>query len=62
MNCSQLEIKAKKPKSKNEYNNLIIKLEKRCKKEFFDNLKQENLNRFDQLLGYISARNMQRVM
>ena len=38
MNCSQLEIKAKKSKSKNEYNNLVIKLEKRCKKEFFDNL------------------------
>ena len=65
INCSQLEIKAKKPKSKNEYNNLVVKLKKRCKKGFFDtrNLKQEtNLNRFDQRLSHISPINIQRVM
>ena len=42
MNCSQLEIKAMKPKSKNEYNNLVVKLKKRCKKGFFDNLETRN--------------------
>ena len=42
MNCSQLEIKAMKPKSKNEYNNLAVKLKKRCKKGFFDNLEKRN--------------------
>ena len=42
MNCSQLEIKAKKPKSKNEYNNLVVKLKKRCKEGFFDNLETRN--------------------
>ena len=42
MNCSQLEIKAKKLKSKNEYNISVVKLKKRCKKGFFDNLETRN--------------------
>ena len=42
MNCSQLETKAMKPKSKNEYNNSVVKLKKRCKKEFSDNLETRN--------------------
>ena len=42
MNCSELKIKAMKPKSKNEYNDLVVKLKKRCKKGFFDNLKTWN--------------------
>ena len=42
MSCSQLEIKAKKPKSKHEYNNLVVKLKKHCKKGFFDNLETRN--------------------
>ena len=64
MNCSQLEIKAKKPESKNEYKNLVVKLNKRCKNGFFlTTLKQEiNLSRFDQLLSDISPINMQRVI
>ena len=33
MNCAQLEIKA---------NNLVVKLKKRCKKRFFDNLETRN--------------------
>ena len=33
MNCAQLEIKA---------NNLVVKLKKRCKKGFFDNLETRN--------------------
>ena len=42
MNCFQLEIKAKKPKSKNENNHLVVKLKKPCKKGFFDNLETRN--------------------
>ena len=42
MNCSQLETKAMKPKSKNEYNNSVVKLKKRCKKGFSDNLETRN--------------------
>ena len=42
MNCFPLEIKAKKTKSKNEYNNLVVKLKKRLKKLFFDNLETRN--------------------
>ena len=33
MNCSQFEIKVMKPKSKNEYSNLVVKLKKRCNLE-----------------------------
>ena len=46
--CSQLKIKAMKTKSKNdviEYkklHNLVVKLKKRCKKRFFDNLEIKN--------------------
>ena len=48
MKCTQLKIKAMKPKSKNdviEYkkqHNLVVKLKKRCKKGFFDNLETKN--------------------
>ena len=48
MKCSQLKIKAMKPKSKNdviEYKkqrNLVVKLKKRCKKGFSDNLETKN--------------------
>ena len=42
MNWSQLEIKAKKPESKNEYNNLVVELKNHCKKGFFDNLETRN--------------------
>ena len=42
MNRSQLEIKDKKLKSKNEYNNLVVKLKKRCKKGFYNNLETRN--------------------
>ena len=58
-----------KSKSKNdviEYkkqHNLVLKLKKRCKKGFFDNLETKiTLNRFGQLLSHISPINMQRVM
>ena len=67
--CSQLKIEAMKSKSKNdviEYkkqHNLVLKLKKRCKKGFFDNLGTKiTLNRFGQLLSHISPINMQRVM
>ena len=48
MKCSQLKIGVLKSKSKNyviEYkkqHNLVVKLKKRCKKEFFDNLETKN--------------------
>ena len=42
MNCFQLEIKAKKSKSKNENNHLVVKLKKPWKKGFFDNLETRN--------------------
>ena len=48
MKCSQLKIKAMKPKSKNdviEYkkqHNLVVKLKKRYKNVFFDNLETKN--------------------
>ena len=48
MKCSQLKIKTMKSKSKNdviEYkmqHNLVVKLKKRCKKGFFDNLETKN--------------------
>ena len=48
MKCSQLKIKATKSKSENyitEYKkqrNLVLKLKKRCKKGFFDNLETKN--------------------
>ena len=44
MKCSQLKIKAMKSKSKNDVikykkqHNVVLKLTKRCKKGFFDNL------------------------
>ena len=58
-----------KSKSKNdviEYkkqHNLVLKLKKRCKKGFSDNLETNIiLNRFGQLRSHISPINMQRVM
>ena len=61
MKCSQLKIKGMKSKSKNdvcEYkkpHNLILKLKKRCKKDFLTILKQKiTLNHFGQLLSHIS--------
>ena len=43
--------------------NLVLKLKKRCKKGFFDNLETKIiLNRFGQLRSHISPINMQRVM
>ena len=69
MKCSQLKIKAMKPKSKNdviEYkkqHSLVLKLKKRCKKGFFDKLETKmTLNCFGQLLSQISPINMQSVM
>ena len=51
MKCSQLKIKAMKSKSKNdltEYKkqrNIVVKLKKRCKKGFFDNLETNNISK-----------------
>ena len=40
--------------------NLVVKLKKHSKKGFFDNLKTKiTLNRFSQLLSYISLMNME---
>ena len=69
MKCSQLKIKTMKSKSKNdviEYkmqHNLVVKLKKRCKKGFFDNLETKNNSKlFRSTLRHISPINMQRVM
>ena len=69
MKYSQLKMKAIKSKSKNDaieykkHNNLALKLKKRCKKGFFNNLETKiTLNRFGQFLSHISPINMQRVM
>ena len=51
MKCSQLKIKAMKSKSKNDVSeykkqhNIVIKLEKRCKKGFFNNLETNNISK-----------------
>ena len=42
MNCSQLKMKAMKPKSKNECNNFVVKLKKCYEKGFFGNLETRN--------------------
>ena len=67
MKCSQLKIKATKSKALKdviEYkkqHNLVVKLKKRSKTGFFDNLETKiTLNRFGQLLSHISPINMQK--
>ena len=59
-------MKSKAKKDVIEYKkqrNLVVKLKKRSKTGFFDNLETKiTLNRFSQLLNHISPINMQRLM
>ena len=59
-----MKSKAKKDVIKyKKQHSLVVKLKKRSKKGFFDNLETKiTLNRFGQLLSHISPINMQRVM
>ena len=57
-------MKSKAKKDAIEYkkqHNLVVKLKKRRKTGFFDNLEKKiTLNRFDQRLSHISSKNMQK--